>query len=326
MIYKIDTRRRVIQITPVREEDLYFIYLLVDRGDVVRGWTVREYKPEGADESERVKMYLAVRVEALEYHKFRGSLRIRGVVVDVQRDIEGVMGRRHTFEVVPGREIEIVKREETPLEVVVEVLNMAKAMLPRLLLVSVDDEETAIAYITAVGVEILQVITNKDRGESIFEEYVKEIHKSVSEYVRRYNPDKIVAAGPGVVLDAINIEEKIPQGSGGVAGVYEYLRRGLYEKLKIEMGVDAYEKMLQKLATDRESVAIGVGEVEEAAVAGRVAALLILDRYIKENPNQAWSLMNKVYKTKGKIYIIREELEIGRWLDKMGYVAALLRW
>ncbi|MCI4446767.1 MAG: pelota family protein [Pyrobaculum sp.] len=330
MKYDVDVRRRVIKILPEREEDLYFVYLLIDRGDVVRGWTVREYKPDGVKEGERVKMYLAVKVEAVEYHKFRGSLRVRGPVVEVQTGVEGVKGKRHTFDVVPGREIEIEKTGDHPLDGVAEVLNMAKVTLPRILLISIDDEEAAFAYITALGAEILHVFHNmRKEGENLLEEFVAKVGKYAEEFRQRYRPDIIVLAGPGMIVDYASRYvqgEKSPQSSGGLAGVYEFMRQGLYEKLKDEMGIESYQRLLHKLATNRDAVAIGPEEVGAAASIGRVETLLILDTYIKESPEDAWRLISQVYKTKGRIFILREETEAGAGLKAMGNIAALLRW
>jgi protein pelota len=328
--YDIDVRRRIIKILPEREEDLYFAYLLIDRGDVVRGWTVREYKPDGVKEGERVKMYLAVKVEAVEYHRFRGSLRVRGPVVEVQMGIEGVKGKRHTFDVVPGREIEIEKTGDHPLDGVVEVLDMAKKTLPRVLLVSIDDEEAAFAYITALGVEILHVLHNtRKEGDNLLEEFIAKTGKFVEEFRRRYRPDIVVLAGPGMVVEYASKQiqgEKSPQSSGGLAGVYEFMRQGLYEKLKDEMGIEAYQRLLHKLATNRDAIAIGPEEVDAAASIGRVETLLVLDTYIKEYPAHAWNIISKVYRAKGRTFILREETEAGAGLKAMGGVAALLRW
>lgn len=330
MKYEIDAKRRTVRVVPEREEDLYFVYLLVERGDVVRGWTVREYKPEGAKEGERVKMYLAVRVESLEYHKFRGSLRIRGPVVEVQEGVEGVKGRRHTFDVVPGREIEIEKAAEFPLDVVEEILKMAQALMPKVLLVSIDDEEAAFAYITALGVELIQVVRNAGKGEeSLFDGYLESVRKQVDELSRRLKPDKLVVAGPAMLVEHIARYirgDKAPQGSGGLAGVYEFIRSGLYDELKTQMGVKAYEKLIHMAATSRESVAIGPQEVEEAASLGRVDFVLVLDSYIKESPEKAWVLLSQIYKTKGRIYIVREDTEVGAGIKAMGGIAAVLRW
>jgi cell division protein pelota len=175
---------------------------------VVRGWTVREYKPEGAKEGERVKVYLAVRVEALEYHKFRGSLRVRGTVVEVGGDLEGVKGRRHTFDVLPGREIEIAKPESYPMELVDEVAKLASVALPRILLASIDGDEAAVAHITALGVELLGVLENrrpKEAGSDSEEEalgpFFREVAKAVDQYRVRLRPDRVVLAGPQLYVE-----------------------------------------------------------------------------------------------------------------------------
>ncbi|MEM1597951.1 MAG: mRNA surveillance protein Pelota [Pyrobaculum sp.] len=329
MKYEVDTKRRVIRVVPEREEDLYFLYLLIDKGDVVRGWTVREYKPEGSKEGERVKMYLAVRVESLEYHKFRGSLRIRGPVVEVQQDVEGVKGRRHTFDVVPGRELEIEKSEDRPLVVVEEILKLAESVLPRILLVSIDDEEAAVAQVTALGFEVLQVLQNRGKDESLLGQFLQSVQKAVEDARRRLKPDKVVVAGPSMFVDEATryIQgEKHPQSAGGLAGVYEFIRRGLYDRLKEEMGVAAYEKFIERLSKSRDSVAIGPGEVWEAAVIGRVDWALVLDTYLKESPDEAWRIMAEVYKTRGRIYIVREDTEVGAGLKAMEKIVAVLRW
>ncbi len=332
MKYEVDRKRRVVKVAPEREEDLYFIYLLIDMGDVVRGWTVREYKPPGAKEGERMKMYLGIRVEALEYHKFRGSLRVRGTVVEAPEGVEGVKGRRHTFELAVGREVEIEKAEERPLEVVEEVLNMARNSLPRILLVSIDDEEAAFAYITALGVEVLHTVHNdaeRGGGNSLLHNYLVYVSKVVEELKRRYNPDKVVVAGPHIVVEQAGVYirgDRVSQSSGGLAGVYEFVRRGLYDEFKKEMGVVAYEKLMRLLATERELAALGFEEVKEAAASGRVDILLVLDSYLKERPGEVWSVLYEVYKSRGRIYIVREDTEIGAGLRALGGIASILRW
>jgi len=330
--FELDEKRRVVRIVPEREEDLYFIYLLIDRGDIVRGWTVREYKPEGQKEGERVKMYLGISVEKIEYHKFRSSLRVRGTVVEVQEEVEGVKGRRHTFEIVPGREVVVEKRRGS-VEVVKRVLDMANVALPRILLVSIDDEEAALAYISALGVEIMYTVPNQanrgKRGESLLEDFFKSVNTLVEEVKRLRKIDRVVLAGPGMVVDQAGRYirgEKVVQSSGGVAGVYEFLRSGLYDNLKEELGLEAYSRLQKMLASQRDLVALGVEEVKEAVSIGRAETVLILDTYMKEKPDEAWEILSQVYNTGGKVYIVREDTEVGTAIRAMGNIVALLRW
>lgn len=332
----VNRRRRTIVVVPEREDDLYFVYLLVDRGDVVRGWTVREYKPEGAKEGQRIKVYLAVRVEALEYHKFRGSLRIRGVVVEAQQDLEGVKGRRHTFDVLPGREIEIEKPEGYPMELVDEVARLAAASMPRALLVSVDDEEAAIAYVTALGVEILAVLENRrgrgDAAESKQEAlgpFLKDVAKVAEQYRVRLKPDRVVLAGPHLYIDMLSSFLKgvlSPQSSGGVAGVYEFQRSGKFEELRRALGSEAMDELMRTASDRPELIAVGIEAVAEAAREGRVRLLLVVDQELKEMAEQLGEILRLVFAAKGEIKIVPAEGEAGERLKAMGGVAAVLRY
>jgi protein pelota len=330
----VDRRRRLISVLPEREEDLYFVYLLVDRGDVVRGWTVREYRPEGAKEGERIKVYLAVRIEALEYHKFRGSLRVRGTVVEVGGDLEGVKGRRHTFDILPGREIEIEKPDSYPMELVDEVARLASAALPKILLVSIDGDEAAVAHITALGVELLAVLENrrpKDAGSDSEEEalgpFFREVAKAVEQYRLRLRPDRLVLAGPQLYIEiaAQYIKGDLaPQSAGGLAGVYEFQRGGHFERYREALGSEAVSEIL-KLASERpELVAVGLDSVREAASQGRVRTFVVVDEALKERAEEYAEVLRLVFSTRGSTRIVPAESEAGQMLSAMVGCAAVL--
>lgn len=336
MRLSVDKRRRVIDVVPERGEDLYFVYLLVDRGDIVRGWTVREYKPEGAKEGERIKVYLGIRVEALEYHKFRGSLRIRGVVVEAQGDLEGVKGRRHTFDVLPGREIEVEKPEAYPMELVDEIAKLATASLPRILLVSIDDEEAAIAHVTALGVELLGVLENRkpksaDVGseEEAVRPFFKEVARAVEQYRLRLKPDRLVLAGPQLYLEIASEYirgDLAPQSAGGLGGVYEFQRGQGFERYKEVLGSEALSEILRLAAERPELIAVGLEAVKEAASQGRVRTLVVVDEAMKELAEDCAEVLRLVYSARGAIRIIPAEGEAGGVLKAMGGCAAILRY
>ena len=336
MKLSIDKRRRVIDVVPEREEDLYFIYLLVDRGDIVRGWTVREYKPEGAKEGERVKVYLGVKVEALEYHKFRGSLRIRGAVVEAQDGLEGVKGRRHTFDVLPGREIEVVKPDSYPMELVEEIAKLATTSLPRLLLVSLDGDEAAIAHVTALGVEILSVVENKKprEAEARSEEealgpFFKEVAKIVEQYRLRLKPDRVVLAGPQLYAEIASQYIKgdvVPQSAGGLGGIYEFQRGQGFERYREALGAEALSEILRLAAERPELIAVGIEPVKDAASQGRIRLVAVVDEFLKEHADECAEILRLTYATKGAIRIVPAESEAGGMLKAMGGCAAVLRY
>lgn len=332
----IDKRRRIIDVVPERGEDLYFVYLLVDRGDIVRGWTVREYKPEGAKEGERIKVYLGIKVEALEYHKFRGSLRIRGVIVETQGDLEGVKGKRHTFDVLPGREIEIEKPEAYPMELADEIAKLAEISLPRILLVSIDGDEAAIAHVTALGVEVLGVVENRtpkraesSSAEEVLGPFLREVAKIVEQYRLRLKPDRLVLAGPQLYVEVASEYIKgdlAPQSAGGLGGVYEFQRGQGFEKYRVVLGSEILSEILRLAAERPELVAVGLEAIKEAASQGRIRALAVLDETLKERADECAEVLRLVYSTKGAMRIIPAESEAGGMLKAMGGCAAVLRY
>nr|KJR73904.1 MAG: mRNA surveillance protein Pelota [Thermoproteus sp. AZ2] len=334
MRLEVDRRKRTIRALPERDEDLYFLYLLISPGDILRGWTVREIKPEGAKEGVRRKVFLAIRVEQLEFHRFRGSLRVRGVVVE--GEAEGVKGRRHTFDVAPGREVELVKPEEYPMELVDEVAKMASLSLPRLLLVSIDGDEAAIAHVTALGVEVLATLergggraAEAESQEELLGPFLREVAKAVEQYRLRLRPDRVVVAGPQLYVEmalAYIKGDAVPQSSGGLAGVYEFQRGGLFEEYRKAMGAEVLERALRLAAERPELVAVGVEAVKEAAAQGRVEAAVVADEALKENASEFAEVLRLIYAARGSVKIAPAEGEAGQMLMAMGGVVAVLRY
>ncbi|MFB6470647.1 MAG: hypothetical protein TU36_005380 [Vulcanisaeta sp. AZ3] len=137
------------------DDDLYVVYLIVDRGDLLYGWTVREFRGSSGERGERVRVYVGLRVESLEFHAFRGSLRIGGVLVDVPEWFEGAKGSHHTMELMRGLEYRLVKSGGVDRELIGRILELFSGASVRVLLVSVSMEEVSVALIRRFGVEVL---------------------------------------------------------------------------------------------------------------------------------------------------------------------------
>lgn len=134
------------------EDDLYVVYLLIDPGDVIYGWTVREFRAREGGRGERVRIYVGLRVEGLEYHAFRGTLRVRGILIEVPEWFEGAKGSHHTMELAYGLEYRLVKPNGVDREFVSKVLEMFSGASVSVLLVSVSMEEVAVAtFVGLVG-------------------------------------------------------------------------------------------------------------------------------------------------------------------------------
>lgn len=66
---RIEYGRDYVDLTPEFDEDLFILYLIINEGDVIYSWTVREIRgKEGGERGgEREKVYLGLRVIDVEY-------------------------------------------------------------------------------------------------------------------------------------------------------------------------------------------------------------------------------------------------------------------
>ncbi|WP_446752302.1 single-stranded DNA-binding protein [Vulcanisaeta sp. JCM 16161] len=327
------------------EDDLYVIYLLIDPGDVIYGWTVREFRGREGSRGERIRIYVGLRVEELEYHAFRGTLRVRGVLIEVPEWFEGARGSHHTMELTYGLEYRLVKPSGIDREFISKVLEMFSGSSISVLLVSVSMEEVAVAHIRRFGRELLGTISiqggGKEGEDSLdrFRRTLRNALTQVKQWVQSRRPTHIVVVGNHMTLsiarDVINEELGrlgLPiiyheQGEGGLAGVYEFERVGVdvLRKLNISLGQEYVNEVFNRLGAGNGLVAVGFDEVRKALEFGAVETMIVLDETYKERGGEMRDLISMVLKTRANLVIIPLSTEGGEKLRSIGGIAALLR-
>jgi len=91
-------------------EDMYAIYQLLGKGDLVRASTVRKVVQEtatGSVASSRMRMMLTVAVEEIEYDADRGSLRVKGRNREENSFVK--LGSYHTLELEVNKDFTVRK-------------------------------------------------------------------------------------------------------------------------------------------------------------------------------------------------------------------------
>ncbi len=338
MRVSLDQRNRRIHVRLDNDNDAYFLFLLIDRGDTVRGWTVRDYRPSGAKESERTKMFLGIKVERVEYHRFRAGIRIHGVIVEAPEWSEGLLGRHHTMQLDMGGEVEIVK-ERYDEGTISTILDLARSSSTRILVLSLDDEEAVIAELSALGVHVkLQLHNRRGRGgredgKELLRGFFEDVERALRSVLERGRYDDVVVVGPGMYIDMYGKvsgrrARYVKVSSGGIAGIYELQRTAvdLIEELNIGMGAAYVEELYRLLSREPGRVALGLNAVRDAAELGAVATLLITDEYYKERAGEAGEVVLRVHRSGGRTVIVPSESEPGQRLTGLGGVAAILRW
>ncbi|MGC9152167.1 MAG: single-stranded DNA-binding protein [Vulcanisaeta sp.] len=327
------------------EDDLYVIYLLIDPGDIIYGWTVREFRGREGSRGERVRIYVGLRIEGLEYHAFRGTLRVRGVLIEVPEWFEGAKGSHHTMELSYGLEYRLVKPSGIDKEFINKVLEMFSGASVSVLLVSVSMEEVAVAHIRRFGRELLGTIPiqggGKEGEDSLdrFRRSLKNALTQVKQWAQIRRSTHIVVVGNHMTLsiakDVINEElSKLgisiiyhEQGEGGLAGIYEFERVGadVLRKLNISLGQEYVDEVFSRLGMGNGLVAVGLDEVRKALEFGAVETMIVLDEAYKERGDEMRELVSMVLRTRANLVIIPSSTEGGEKLRNIGGVAALLR-
>ncbi len=338
MRVSLDRRNRRVHVRLDNDHDAYFLFLLIDRGDTVRGWTVRDYKPSGAKEGERTKMFLGIKVERVEYHRFRAGVRVHGVIVEAPEWSEGLLGRHHTMQLDIGGEVEIEK-ERYDERAIDTILDLARSSSTRVLVLSLDDEEAVIAELSVLGVHVKLQLRNRrgrgidGKGGELLRGFFEDVERALRSVLERGHYDDVIVVGPGMYIDMYSRvsgrrAKYVKVSSGGMAGIYEFQRAAveLMEELNIGMGATYVEEVYRLLSRDPGRIALGPDAVKAAAELGAISTLLITDEYYKERAGEAGEVVLKVHRSGGRTVIVPSESEPGQRLAGLGGAAAILRW
>ncbi len=325
------------------EDDLWVLHLVLAPGDVVVARTTRDVKSD-TGEKRRIPMTLAVRVERTEFQPFTTRLRVHGVVIEGPERF-GVKGSHHTLNIDIGSELTIVK-EKWPHHALDRIERACKKGLTAVV-AAVDYDECAVALIRDQG---LLFVYDKSLGlpgkgdpnrENELRRAIAEACKAISDAAKRAAVKAVVVVGPGPLKE--KVAEKLKESglnvhvdtasSGGRAGVYEALRRGLVQKLLSDLSAIEAEEILEefdrRLAKNPAMVAYGLDAVEKAASLGAVDKLLVLDEvlhsYDEEKRRRIDDLLREVERRRGRIVIVSKEAPAGMRLHVLGGVLALLR-
>lgn len=347
-----DPKEGKVKIKAETLDDLWHLYHIIDEGDVVYAKTLRKQSQRAdslrAEKVEVIPVFLGVKAEKINFHKFANQVRVTGPIVYASRE-DVPLGKYHTIAIEEGTVVTIRKprwREHHigRLREAVEASKRARVMI-----VVIDDGEADMALVREYGVEILSSIRynlggkryNTDR-EAEEKRFFHDVAKTMEEIMSRERVEKAIVAGPGFVKEDFYkfLRENYPglakkvviedTSVTGRTGIYEVIKRGtvdrVYHENRVAKEVQLVEKVLENIARNNGLVAYGLREVEEAVNYGAVETLLVLDELLKgEMREKIEELMDSVRYSRGEVIIVSSEHEGGEKLKALGGLAALLR-
>lgn len=353
-ILEMHLKKGFAKVLPQSLDDLWHLYNIIYAGDRVYAKTTREIKVQEEysrpQEGRRITVVLGLQVEKVVWDRSLNRLRVHGVITDVPEDIGG-MGSHHTFNVVVNRPLTIVKPKW--LKHQLDRLDRASHVeTPLIVLVSIDDEEFALAVLRQYGLEVKAEkrvripgkLEAEKRGEAL-KGYFKEALNLVRETWQTLNCP-IVVLGLGFIKNgfvnyvrdtasdvAAAIVDVKGINSSGMTGINEALRSGVLTKTlkhaRMAEETQLVEEVLARLGKGTNGVAYGMDEVAKATQYGAVEKLLISDTTLRESTDEKRTelekIMREVEAKAGTITVVSTEHEAGTKLQGLGGIAALLR-
>ncbi|AIF69985.1 mRNA surveillance protein Pelota [Palaeococcus pacificus DY20341] len=347
-----DMKKGEIKVKAETLDDLWHLYHIVEEGDVVYAKTLRKKAQRSdslrAEKVEVIPVFLGVRAEKIDFHRFANNLRINGPIVYTSNE-EVPLGKYHTITVGEGTVITIQKPkwkgyQLDRLKEAVDASKRAKVMI-----VVIDDGEADMAVVREYGVDIVTSIrhniggkrynTNREADEKKF---FHDVAKTMEEIIQRESVERAIVAGPGFVKEDFyrflqenyqDLAKKVvveDTSVTGRTGIYEVIRRGtvdrVYHENRVAKEVQLVERVIEEIAKNG-LVAYGLKEVEEAANYGAIEKLLVLDELLRgEHKDKVEQLMEFVRGMRGEVIVVSSEHEGGDKLRAIGGIAALLRY
>ncbi|MGC8953368.1 MAG: mRNA surveillance protein pelota [Desulfurococcus sp.] len=341
-----DLRNGYIRILVEDIDDLWILFMVLRKGDIVYARTSREVKPGEGGSSRRIPMVLGLRVEAIEFQEFTEKLRIRGIVVEGPEEF-GVKGHYHTIAIGVGDQLAIVR--ETWSKHSLDLLKKG-VRRRRILLVSIDYDSACIAVLTEQGVKHHSEIQSDLPGkmyrvehEEILDEYLSKVASALNNVIQQEEIDAVIIAGPGDLKNKLG--ENIGRdnrkhvyldttSTGGCQGISELLGRDVVKQvvgdLSIVKAKEVVEEFKRLIIKDPQLVAYGVDDVYEAVVYAAVSRIVVAGDLLHEPDDErrarVYEILEKAYETGAEVVIVPGKSDVGLEVQGFGGVIAVLRY
>lgn len=347
-----DLKHGTVQVSIENLDDLWTLYNVIKKDDLVYSRTTREVKTDeqSRPSSRRVTATLGLKVEKIYFDKDLVRLRIHGVVTDAS-DKFGILGSHHTFSLFEDGVVKIIKERWAKHEL--ESMKKASKNEVPVIILAIDSDECAIGISRMSGIDIKLEIKSHLPGKREAEKRDQAMIKYfsvISEPLARVHDTydaKILIVGPGFTKEYFmnflkNNHSELARevvtvksvSNGGAAGVYEAIRVGLVGNVmkgaRTMNELKLVEEVLARLGASRGDVSYGIDEVSSDASSGAVETALVCDETLRCAENQERLSLEKtlriIEENHGKVVIISMGHEGGRKLDSLGGMAALLRY
>jgi len=343
-------KQGLCRLTVESPDDLWTLRRLLSPGDVVVTKSSRVSKREGdyarPDKGERIKVTIALKVEAITLDSSVARVRIRGKIVEASDESVTKAGS-HSLLISPGQELTIRKEDWRPSDT--RILNSSTVSERRFLLVTIDRREAGVGLLTGSHLAIVSTVESGASGkggsnqkEVDMQPYFRKVLELLKATWRE--GDVVVVAGPGnTKLTMENVLRKDPDlrknetlvegfdlsGSDGVRALVKSdgFRKVASDSVLVEVQ-ETVEEAIRRISRGERRIAYTLPRVSQAAEAGAVEKCMVSDDVFasKVDENALVETLNVIEEKGGKVFLIDSSLETGKQVSALGGIVALLRY
>ena len=345
-VIKKNLRQGEITVKVNSAEDLWFLSQLIEADDSIKGKTERKIKIGKEDERKqsvvRKPVFLEIKVEKTEFHKYSDNLRISGIILQGPDDIP--RGTHHTFNVEPGSVVTITKAE-WPGYQLDKLKEATEQIITKILVVLMDREEAIFALLKNQGYEVLSHLKGEVAKKGLENQGKKDFYNEVIEqlkgYEKRFELENIIVASPSFWKEYLmkampeELKNKITLATCsdvGESAIKEVLQRPEllrvleHDRAANELGM--IEGLLK--AISKNEACYGLSECKEKIEIGAIKELFVSYEFMQkareENKHrEIEKIMRLAEKMNGKVHILSTE-EAEKKLIGLGGIAGILRW
>lgn len=324
--------RKTVKIFVESEKDLYTLYKIINKGDIIEAYDYRVLKFENEKEKRRIR--LRVEAEDVKFSQYSDSLRISGRVLESSEEIEG---HYHTLDIRKGSEILLIKEFR---EYEIKELEKSQKREKEIYIVSLDSHDIAVAVVSK-DLEVLyekSFDVNKEDPER--DSKILKIYSEVLNILKNKNVKFLVICGPlfypdkfyEYIKDKISLEKvltfKVSQ--GGINGIYELLRRKEYLDTLKEVEIFLVNRIIEDFIESlyKGYGVLGLESVKENAIINNIQYIIVSENFFKKikeegKISELLDLFSIIERSKGDIYFAYEKNHYFDLIDRYGIVGKL---
>ncbi len=324
-------------------DDLWHLSQVIEPEDVVFDVTYRRQQSKQdmirSDKTEKIRIYLGIRVEKIEFSHYSDTLRLTGTIVEGEQS-----GSYHTLNIEVRSTPKIIKHwKPHQLDRIKTAVESAND--PQILIVVIDEGESDFGVMKQYGIDFVASISrnisgkrdtsNRKREKDAF---FKEVTNKIASYLEESGISSVIVAGPGFVKEEFyswvkeNMRALAPKlhiksvSVTGKSGIWEVVKRGYVGDVCMESRVASeitlIETLFRKIVTDE--AVYGLDAVRTAVENSQVEYILVTDELLRLSKN-VQKLIEFAKRMRSKSYVISTSHEGGEKLRALGGLGAILR-